>query len=186
MSAADERCQLYCQSKETAAVVSMKRIVHDGTPCSYADSHSLCVRGECEVFILILSFSRQLSCFFSLCWILYYKVPGSPWWSGIECCGLVYFSTAWKQETLWTLKHIVSRKRFLSQWEGCCLSSYCTATTSWEKTSQHASFNSDQGSLTHGLRADASPLVIWYQDFSAPMSNMKLGCGAKKGLGLLP
>lgn len=44
----DERCRLYCQSKETAAVVSMNRIVHDGTPCSYADSHSLCVRGECE------------------------------------------------------------------------------------------------------------------------------------------
>lgn len=61
VSAADERCRLYCQSKETAAVVSMNRIVHDGTPCSYADSHSLCVRGECEVFILILSFSRQSS-----------------------------------------------------------------------------------------------------------------------------
>lgn len=68
VSAADERCRLYCQSKETAAVVSMNRIVHDGTPCSYADSHSLCVRGECEVFILILSFSRQSSLchFFSM------------------------------------------------------------------------------------------------------------------------
>ncbi|XP_076607376.1 A disintegrin and metalloproteinase with thrombospondin motifs 2-like isoform X1 [Chaetodon auriga] len=44
----DERCRLYCQSKETAAVVSMNRMVHDGTPCSYSDAHSVCVRGECE------------------------------------------------------------------------------------------------------------------------------------------
>uniref|UniRef100_UPI0037E7F2D5 A disintegrin and metalloproteinase with thrombospondin motifs 2-like n=1 Tax=Semicossyphus pulcher TaxID=241346 RepID=UPI0037E7F2D5 len=44
----DERCRLYCQSKETAAVVSMNRMVHDGTPCSYSDDHSVCVRGECE------------------------------------------------------------------------------------------------------------------------------------------
>ncbi|GLD71135.1 A disintegrin and metalloproteinase with thrombospondin motifs 2-like protein [Lates japonicus] len=44
----DERCRLYCQSKETAAVVSMNRMVHDGTPCSYGDAYSVCVRGECE------------------------------------------------------------------------------------------------------------------------------------------
>ncbi|XP_041864822.1 A disintegrin and metalloproteinase with thrombospondin motifs 2-like isoform X2 [Melanotaenia boesemani] len=44
----DERCRLYCRSKETAAVVSMNRMVHDGTPCSYDDAHSVCVRGECE------------------------------------------------------------------------------------------------------------------------------------------
>ncbi|XP_023281350.1 A disintegrin and metalloproteinase with thrombospondin motifs 2-like, partial [Seriola lalandi dorsalis] len=44
----DERCRLYCQSKETAAVVSMNRMVHDGTPCSYGDDYSVCVRGECE------------------------------------------------------------------------------------------------------------------------------------------
>ncbi|XP_076026622.1 A disintegrin and metalloproteinase with thrombospondin motifs 2-like isoform X2 [Genypterus blacodes] len=44
----DERCQLYCQSKQTGAVVSMDRMVHDGTPCSYGDAHSVCVRGECE------------------------------------------------------------------------------------------------------------------------------------------
>ncbi|XP_039883048.1 A disintegrin and metalloproteinase with thrombospondin motifs 2-like isoform X1 [Simochromis diagramma] len=44
----DERCRLYCQSKETAAAVSMKRMVHDGTPCSYDDVYSVCVRGECE------------------------------------------------------------------------------------------------------------------------------------------
>uniref|UniRef100_A0A8P4G2J0 A disintegrin and metalloproteinase with thrombospondin motifs 2 n=1 Tax=Dicentrarchus labrax TaxID=13489 RepID=A0A8P4G2J0_DICLA len=44
----DERCRLYCQSKETGAVVSMNRMVHDGTPCSYSDAHSVCVRGECE------------------------------------------------------------------------------------------------------------------------------------------
>ena len=50
--AADERCHLYCQSKETAAVVSMNRMTHDGTPCSYADAYSVCVRGECEVFIV--------------------------------------------------------------------------------------------------------------------------------------
>ncbi|TRY98385.1 hypothetical protein DNTS_021805 [Danionella cerebrum] len=44
----DERCQLYCQSKETGDVVSMKRMVHDGTRCSYRDPYSVCVRGECE------------------------------------------------------------------------------------------------------------------------------------------
>ncbi|XP_067279605.1 A disintegrin and metalloproteinase with thrombospondin motifs 2 isoform X1 [Pseudorasbora parva] len=44
----DERCQLYCQSKETGDVVSMKRMVHDGTHCSYKDPYSVCVRGECE------------------------------------------------------------------------------------------------------------------------------------------
>ncbi|XP_040005623.1 A disintegrin and metalloproteinase with thrombospondin motifs 2 isoform X2 [Xiphias gladius] len=44
----DERCQLYCQSKETAVVVSMNRMTHDGTPCSYSDAYSVCVRGECE------------------------------------------------------------------------------------------------------------------------------------------
>lgn len=54
---ADERCRLYCQSKETAAVVSMKRLMHDGTPCSYNDAYSVCVRGECEVFIWFLIFS---------------------------------------------------------------------------------------------------------------------------------
>ncbi|KAG7516872.1 A disintegrin and metalloproteinase with thrombospondin motifs 2-like [Solea senegalensis] len=44
----DERCRLYCQSKETGAVVSMSKMVHDGTSCSYSDAHSVCVRGECE------------------------------------------------------------------------------------------------------------------------------------------
>lgn len=27
----------------------MKRMVHDGTRCSYKDAFSLCVRGECRV-----------------------------------------------------------------------------------------------------------------------------------------
>ncbi|XP_032364423.1 A disintegrin and metalloproteinase with thrombospondin motifs 2, partial [Etheostoma spectabile] len=45
---ADERCLLYCQSKETGAVVSMDRMVLDGTLCSYGDAHSVCVRGDCE------------------------------------------------------------------------------------------------------------------------------------------
>uniref|UniRef100_A0A3Q3ABI1 ADAM metallopeptidase with thrombospondin type 1 motif, 2a n=1 Tax=Kryptolebias marmoratus TaxID=37003 RepID=A0A3Q3ABI1_KRYMA len=44
----DQRCRLYCRSKETGAVVSMNRMVHDGTPCSYDDAYSVCVRGECE------------------------------------------------------------------------------------------------------------------------------------------
>ncbi|XP_052392892.1 A disintegrin and metalloproteinase with thrombospondin motifs 2-like, partial [Carassius gibelio] len=44
----EERCQLYCQSKETGDVISMKRMVHDGTRCSYKDPYSVCVRGECE------------------------------------------------------------------------------------------------------------------------------------------
>ncbi|XP_053321343.1 A disintegrin and metalloproteinase with thrombospondin motifs 2-like isoform X2 [Spea bombifrons] len=42
-----ERCHLYCQSKEIGDVVYMKRVAHDGTLCSYKDSHSICVRGEC-------------------------------------------------------------------------------------------------------------------------------------------
>lgn len=46
---AEEQCNLYCQSKETGDVVPMKRMVHDGTRCSYKDSYSVCVRGECEV-----------------------------------------------------------------------------------------------------------------------------------------
>uniref|UniRef100_A0A452VI64 ADAM metallopeptidase with thrombospondin type 1 motif 2 n=1 Tax=Ursus maritimus TaxID=29073 RepID=A0A452VI64_URSMA len=41
-------CHLYCESKETGEVVSMKRMVHDGTRCSYKDAFSLCVRGECR------------------------------------------------------------------------------------------------------------------------------------------
>ncbi|XP_052376580.1 A disintegrin and metalloproteinase with thrombospondin motifs 2 isoform X7 [Oncorhynchus keta] len=44
----DERCELYCQSKETGDVVAMNRMVHDGTRCSYKDSYSICVRGDCE------------------------------------------------------------------------------------------------------------------------------------------
>ncbi|XP_075457821.1 A disintegrin and metalloproteinase with thrombospondin motifs 2-like isoform X2 [Ascaphus truei] len=42
-----ERCHLYCQSKESGDVVYMKRLAHDGTHCSYKDSYSVCVRGEC-------------------------------------------------------------------------------------------------------------------------------------------
>ncbi|KAG8579259.1 hypothetical protein GDO81_010779 [Engystomops pustulosus] len=42
-----ERCHLYCQSKENGDVVYMKRLAHDGTQCSYKDSHSICVRGDC-------------------------------------------------------------------------------------------------------------------------------------------
>ncbi|XP_046898993.1 LOW QUALITY PROTEIN: A disintegrin and metalloproteinase with thrombospondin motifs 2-like [Hypomesus transpacificus] len=44
----DERCQLYCQSRETGDVVAMNRMVHDGTRCSYKDAYSVCVRGDCE------------------------------------------------------------------------------------------------------------------------------------------
>ncbi|KAM9781830.1 A disintegrin and metalloproteinase with thrombospondin motifs 2-like [Syngnathus typhle] len=44
----DERCNLFCRSNETGALVSMKRAVHDGTLCSYDDAYSVCVRGECE------------------------------------------------------------------------------------------------------------------------------------------
>lgn len=47
--AAKERCHLYCESKETGDVVYMKRMVHDGTRCSYKDAYSICVRGECLV-----------------------------------------------------------------------------------------------------------------------------------------
>nr|XP_015205093.1 PREDICTED: A disintegrin and metalloproteinase with thrombospondin motifs 2 isoform X1 [Lepisosteus oculatus] len=42
-----ERCHLYCQSKETKDAVYMKRMVHDGTRCSYKDPYSICVRGDC-------------------------------------------------------------------------------------------------------------------------------------------
>ncbi|XP_057677390.1 A disintegrin and metalloproteinase with thrombospondin motifs 2-like [Corythoichthys intestinalis] len=44
----DERCNLFCRSNETGALVSMKREVQDGTLCSYNDAYSVCVRGECE------------------------------------------------------------------------------------------------------------------------------------------
>ncbi|CAL8281279.1 unnamed protein product [Arctogadus glacialis] len=44
----DDRCQLYCQSKETGEVVYLETQVHDGTRCSYSDDYSLCVRAECE------------------------------------------------------------------------------------------------------------------------------------------
>ncbi|KAG9480383.1 hypothetical protein GDO78_012059 [Eleutherodactylus coqui] len=42
-----KRCQLYCQSKQTGDVASMKQLAHDGTRCSYKDPYSICVRGEC-------------------------------------------------------------------------------------------------------------------------------------------
>ncbi|EHB17430.1 A disintegrin and metalloproteinase with thrombospondin motifs 2 [Heterocephalus glaber] len=45
---AQERCHLHCESRETGEVVSMKRMVHDGTRCSYKDAFSLCVRGDCK------------------------------------------------------------------------------------------------------------------------------------------
>uniref|UniRef100_F7B5R7 ADAM metallopeptidase with thrombospondin type 1 motif 2 n=1 Tax=Ornithorhynchus anatinus TaxID=9258 RepID=F7B5R7_ORNAN len=44
---AKERCHLYCESKETGEAVYMKRMVHDGTHCSYKDPYSICVRGDC-------------------------------------------------------------------------------------------------------------------------------------------
>ena len=47
--AANKRCNLHCQSKETRAVALTDRVVLDGTRCSYKDPHSVCVRGECEV-----------------------------------------------------------------------------------------------------------------------------------------
>ncbi|MBN3302578.1 ATS2 metalloproteinase, partial [Amia calva] len=42
-----DRCRLHCQSKDTRDVVYMKRMVHDGTRCSYKDPYSICVRGDC-------------------------------------------------------------------------------------------------------------------------------------------
>ncbi|XP_043559548.1 A disintegrin and metalloproteinase with thrombospondin motifs 2-like [Chiloscyllium plagiosum] len=43
----EQRCFLTCESKETREIVYMKRIVHDGTRCSYSDQHDICVRGDC-------------------------------------------------------------------------------------------------------------------------------------------
>ncbi|XP_072446893.1 A disintegrin and metalloproteinase with thrombospondin motifs 2-like [Chiloscyllium punctatum] len=43
----EQRCFLTCESKETREIVYMKRIVHDGTRCSYSDRHDICVRGDC-------------------------------------------------------------------------------------------------------------------------------------------
>lgn len=57
--AATKRCYLYCQSKETRDVVSMQRVVLDGTRCSYKDPYNVCVRGECEV--RRVSVSRSVS-----------------------------------------------------------------------------------------------------------------------------
>ncbi|XP_057205631.1 A disintegrin and metalloproteinase with thrombospondin motifs 2-like isoform X2 [Triplophysa rosa] len=43
-----QRCKLYCQSKETRAVVNMQTLVEPGTQCSYKDPYSVCVYGDCE------------------------------------------------------------------------------------------------------------------------------------------
>uniref|UniRef100_A0A8C1R813 ADAM metallopeptidase with thrombospondin type 1 motif 2 n=1 Tax=Cyprinus carpio TaxID=7962 RepID=A0A8C1R813_CYPCA len=43
-----QRCKLYCQSKETRAVVNMQTQVEPGTRCSYKDPYSVCVYGDCE------------------------------------------------------------------------------------------------------------------------------------------
>ncbi|NXY08542.1 ATS14 metalloproteinase, partial [Pteruthius melanotis] len=42
-----QKCELICQSEGTGDVVFMNQVVHDGTRCSYRDSYSICVRGEC-------------------------------------------------------------------------------------------------------------------------------------------
>lgn len=68
---AKERCHLYCESKETGDVVYMKRMVHDGTRCSYKDAYSICVRGDCLVSVwgllqssaLWKQFKLYLECF---------------------------------------------------------------------------------------------------------------------------
>ncbi|XP_063314735.1 A disintegrin and metalloproteinase with thrombospondin motifs 3 isoform X1 [Pelobates fuscus] len=44
---ASKRCSLFCQSKQTGDVASMKQLANDGTRCSYKDPYSICVRGEC-------------------------------------------------------------------------------------------------------------------------------------------
>ena len=78
--AADERCRLFCQSNETAAVVSMNRMVHDGTPCSYEDAHSICVQGECEVLILFLHLLSFLYYLNVMCVSSYFiSSPYSVW-----------------------------------------------------------------------------------------------------------
>ncbi|KAL1261838.1 hypothetical protein QQF64_007103, partial [Cirrhinus molitorella] len=43
-----QRCKLYCQSKETRAIVNMQTLVEPGTHCSYKDPYSVCVYGDCE------------------------------------------------------------------------------------------------------------------------------------------
>uniref|UniRef100_A0A671SK74 ADAM metallopeptidase with thrombospondin type 1 motif 2 n=1 Tax=Sinocyclocheilus anshuiensis TaxID=1608454 RepID=A0A671SK74_9TELE len=43
-----QRCKLYCQSKETRAIVNMQTQVEPGTHCSYKDPYSVCVYGDCE------------------------------------------------------------------------------------------------------------------------------------------
>ncbi|XP_056626247.1 A disintegrin and metalloproteinase with thrombospondin motifs 2-like isoform X3 [Triplophysa dalaica] len=43
-----QRCKLYCQSKETRAVVYMQTLVEPGTQCSYKDPYSMCVYADCE------------------------------------------------------------------------------------------------------------------------------------------
>ncbi|XP_026136494.1 A disintegrin and metalloproteinase with thrombospondin motifs 2-like isoform X1 [Carassius auratus] len=43
-----QRCKLFCQSKETRAVVNMQTLVEPGTRCSYKDPYSVCVAGDCE------------------------------------------------------------------------------------------------------------------------------------------
>ncbi|XP_067313311.1 A disintegrin and metalloproteinase with thrombospondin motifs 2-like isoform X2 [Pseudorasbora parva] len=43
-----QRCKLFCQSKETRAIVNMETLVEPGTRCSYKDPYSVCVYGDCE------------------------------------------------------------------------------------------------------------------------------------------
>uniref|UniRef100_A0A4W3HEC4 ADAM metallopeptidase with thrombospondin type 1 motif 2 n=1 Tax=Callorhinchus milii TaxID=7868 RepID=A0A4W3HEC4_CALMI len=42
-----QRCYLTCESKEMREIVYMKRMVHDGTRCSYNEPNGICVRGDC-------------------------------------------------------------------------------------------------------------------------------------------
>lgn len=60
--AANKRCHLYCQSKETGDVAYMKQLAHDGTRCSYKDPYSICVRGECVVSDSFSSSLLSLDC----------------------------------------------------------------------------------------------------------------------------
>ncbi|XP_059846301.1 A disintegrin and metalloproteinase with thrombospondin motifs 2-like isoform X1 [Hypanus sabinus] len=43
----EQRCFLTCESKETREVVYMKKMVRDGTRCSYSNHYDICVRGAC-------------------------------------------------------------------------------------------------------------------------------------------
>lgn len=68
----------------------MKRMVHDGTRCSYKDAFSLCVRGDCRVSAQGCSFLELLTTCCTSAGRVSETAPGagqalSKRWSAVFC-----------------------------------------------------------------------------------------------------